>query len=187
VSRPRGQQIIAGALVARAAMKAVNIRSLDICPWAVREGIILHYLQTTLTETFVLAALADTIIVPSGPDGRFACLVSYPALYGSGTEISGEYSPVTLRQLLRGLAEYPAAVLARWAGQMDGTAISRVRGQPCGRTAGMLSSQLSRLDEASWPSGSMGRGDQQRERGGGPRAGPSARRWRAAPSAATSC
>jgi exopolyphosphatase / guanosine-5'-triphosphate,3'-diphosphate pyrophosphatase len=54
VSRPRGQQIIAGALVVRAAMKAVNVRSVDICPWALREGIILHYLQTTLNQTFVL-------------------------------------------------------------------------------------------------------------------------------------
>lgn len=54
VSRPRGQQIIAGAVVARAAMKAVNVRSVDICPWALRERIILHYLQTTLNETFVL-------------------------------------------------------------------------------------------------------------------------------------
>jgi exopolyphosphatase/guanosine-5'-triphosphate,3'-diphosphate pyrophosphatase len=54
VSRSRGQQIIAGALVARAAMKAVNVRSVDVCPWALREGIILHYLQTTLNDSFVL-------------------------------------------------------------------------------------------------------------------------------------
>jgi exopolyphosphatase/guanosine-5'-triphosphate,3'-diphosphate pyrophosphatase len=54
ISRPRAQQIIAGALVARAAMKAVNVRSVEISPWALREGIILHYLQTTLNESFVL-------------------------------------------------------------------------------------------------------------------------------------
>jgi exopolyphosphatase / guanosine-5'-triphosphate,3'-diphosphate pyrophosphatase len=35
-------------------MKAVNVPSVDICPWALREGIILHYLQTTLNESFVL-------------------------------------------------------------------------------------------------------------------------------------
>lgn len=35
-------------------MKAFNVRSVDVCPWALREGIILHYLQTTLNETFVL-------------------------------------------------------------------------------------------------------------------------------------
>jgi exopolyphosphatase/guanosine-5'-triphosphate,3'-diphosphate pyrophosphatase len=27
-------------------MKALNVGSVDICPWALREGIILHYLQT---------------------------------------------------------------------------------------------------------------------------------------------
>ena len=26
-------------------MKALNVGSVDICPWALREGIILHYLQ----------------------------------------------------------------------------------------------------------------------------------------------
>jgi exopolyphosphatase/guanosine-5'-triphosphate,3'-diphosphate pyrophosphatase len=54
ISQPRGRQIIAGALTARAAMKAVNVRSVDICPWALREGIILHYLQTTHNESFDL-------------------------------------------------------------------------------------------------------------------------------------
>ncbi len=52
VSRPRSRQIIAGALVARAAMKSLNVDSVDVCPWALREGIVLHYLQTTLNESF---------------------------------------------------------------------------------------------------------------------------------------
>lgn len=54
ISRPRARQVIAGAVVARAAMKAVNVPSVDICPWALREGIFLHYLQTTLNESFDL-------------------------------------------------------------------------------------------------------------------------------------
>ena len=54
VSQPRAQQIVAGALVARAAMKALNVSAVDVCPWALREGIILHYLQTRLNETFAL-------------------------------------------------------------------------------------------------------------------------------------
>lgn len=54
VSQPHGRQIIAGALTARAAMKAVNVRSVDICPWALREGIILHHLQATHNESFDL-------------------------------------------------------------------------------------------------------------------------------------
>jgi exopolyphosphatase/pppGpp-phosphohydrolase len=54
VSRSRSRQIVAGALVARAGMKALNVDSVDVCPWALREGIILHYLQTTFNQSFDL-------------------------------------------------------------------------------------------------------------------------------------
>lgn len=54
VSQNRARQIVAGAVVARAAMKALNVTGADVCPWALREGIILHYLQTRLTESLVL-------------------------------------------------------------------------------------------------------------------------------------
>jgi len=54
VSRSRSRQILAGAVVAKAAMKALNVRSVDVCPWALREGIVLHYLQTTHNESFDL-------------------------------------------------------------------------------------------------------------------------------------
>jgi exopolyphosphatase/guanosine-5'-triphosphate,3'-diphosphate pyrophosphatase len=54
VSRPRSHQILAGAVVARATMKALNVNVVDVCPWALREGIVLHYLQTTHQESFDL-------------------------------------------------------------------------------------------------------------------------------------
>lgn len=54
VSRSRSRQIVAGAVVAKAAMKALNVDSVDVCPWALREGIILHYLQATRGESFDL-------------------------------------------------------------------------------------------------------------------------------------
>ena len=54
VSRSRSRQILAGALVVRAGMKALNVDSVDVCPWALREGIILHYLQTTFNQPFDL-------------------------------------------------------------------------------------------------------------------------------------
>ena len=57
VSQPRARQIVAGAIVAKAAMKALHVRSVDVCPWALREGIILSYLQTTLNEPLVLPLL----------------------------------------------------------------------------------------------------------------------------------
>jgi exopolyphosphatase / guanosine-5'-triphosphate,3'-diphosphate pyrophosphatase len=87
VSRSRSRQIIAGAVVAGAGMKALNVGSVDVCPWALREGIILHYLQTTFNEPFDLplrplnGSTYDTDA--SGlPDGRHVMLVpaSSPAL-----------------------------------------------------------------------------------------------------------
>jgi exopolyphosphatase/guanosine-5'-triphosphate,3'-diphosphate pyrophosphatase len=54
VSRPRARQILAGAMVAKATMTALDVRRVDVCPWALREGIILHYLQTSLSESWEL-------------------------------------------------------------------------------------------------------------------------------------
>jgi exopolyphosphatase/guanosine-5'-triphosphate,3'-diphosphate pyrophosphatase len=45
VSSNRALQIVAGAIVARAAMEALEIEKLEICPWALREGIVLRRLD----------------------------------------------------------------------------------------------------------------------------------------------
>ncbi|MGJ9402962.1 Ppx/GppA phosphatase family protein [Arthrobacter sp. KK5.5] len=42
VSEVRAPQLLAGAVVAEEAMKAFGIKSLRICPWALREGLILR-------------------------------------------------------------------------------------------------------------------------------------------------
>lgn len=42
VSEIRARQLLAGALVADAAMHVFRVRSVDICPWALREGLILQ-------------------------------------------------------------------------------------------------------------------------------------------------
>lgn len=41
ISSDRSHQIVAGALVAEAAMRALDIDKVEICPWALREGVIL--------------------------------------------------------------------------------------------------------------------------------------------------
>jgi exopolyphosphatase/guanosine-5'-triphosphate,3'-diphosphate pyrophosphatase len=58
VSADRAPQIVAGALVAEASMRAMSLESVDICPWALREGVILRRLDsqtdgTALVETSV--------------------------------------------------------------------------------------------------------------------------------------
>lgn len=42
VSASRAHQLVAGAVVAQAAMDALGVEELDICPWALREGVILR-------------------------------------------------------------------------------------------------------------------------------------------------
>jgi exopolyphosphatase/guanosine-5'-triphosphate,3'-diphosphate pyrophosphatase len=46
VSMGRAYQLVAGALVAEAAMRALRVVELEICPWALREGVILRRLDT---------------------------------------------------------------------------------------------------------------------------------------------
>ncbi|MGB3437441.1 MAG: Ppx/GppA phosphatase family protein [Actinophytocola sp.] len=46
VSASRSHQLVAGALVAQATMRALSRQELEICPWALREGVILRRLDT---------------------------------------------------------------------------------------------------------------------------------------------
>ncbi len=45
VSEGRAPQLVAGALVAEAAMELLGVDTVDICPWALREGVILQRLD----------------------------------------------------------------------------------------------------------------------------------------------
>lgn len=45
VSASRAKQILAGALIAKITMTALGVSSVDLCPWALREGIMLRHLQ----------------------------------------------------------------------------------------------------------------------------------------------
>jgi exopolyphosphatase / guanosine-5'-triphosphate,3'-diphosphate pyrophosphatase len=46
VSRGRAPQLAAGAIVADAAMDLFGLAELEVCPWALREGVILRRLDT---------------------------------------------------------------------------------------------------------------------------------------------
>ena len=60
VSAERAPQIVAGALVAEASMRALSLEAVQICPWALREGIILRRLDSEADGTaLVQAARAD--------------------------------------------------------------------------------------------------------------------------------
>lgn len=50
VSDVRAQQMLAGALVALSAMRTFGVVQLEICPWALREGLILNRLDALMLE-----------------------------------------------------------------------------------------------------------------------------------------
>jgi exopolyphosphatase/guanosine-5'-triphosphate,3'-diphosphate pyrophosphatase len=49
VSTGRAPQLYAGALVAEAALDLLQVEQVDICPWALREGLILRRLDHLTT------------------------------------------------------------------------------------------------------------------------------------------
>jgi exopolyphosphatase / guanosine-5'-triphosphate,3'-diphosphate pyrophosphatase len=46
----RARQVLAGALVAQAAMSVLDLDAVELCPWALREGILLRRLSPLLTS-----------------------------------------------------------------------------------------------------------------------------------------
>ncbi|MEU0090657.1 Ppx/GppA family phosphatase [Kribbella sp. NPDC006257] len=51
VSASRAHQILAGAVIANTTLKALNVEQVDLCPWALREGIILRHLEQITNDT----------------------------------------------------------------------------------------------------------------------------------------
>ncbi|MDO0924455.1 Ppx/GppA family phosphatase [Streptomyces sp. TG1A-8] len=45
ISAPRAEQSLAGAVVGHTALKLMGLRRVVVCPWAVREGVLLRYLE----------------------------------------------------------------------------------------------------------------------------------------------
>ena len=59
INADRSHQIVAGALVAEAAMRALNVDKLEICPWALREGVILKRIDQGALEAHTKADKGD--------------------------------------------------------------------------------------------------------------------------------
>ncbi|MFF4255742.1 Ppx/GppA family phosphatase [Streptomyces sp. NPDC001663] len=45
ISAPRAEQSLAGAVVAHTAMKLIGLKTVTICPWAIREGVLLRHIE----------------------------------------------------------------------------------------------------------------------------------------------
>jgi exopolyphosphatase/guanosine-5'-triphosphate,3'-diphosphate pyrophosphatase len=70
VSAERAPQIVAGALVAEASMKALGIESVDICPWALREGLILRKLDSEADGSVLVGGNSASVETSVGDAGR---------------------------------------------------------------------------------------------------------------------
>jgi exopolyphosphatase/guanosine-5'-triphosphate,3'-diphosphate pyrophosphatase len=69
VSSRRAHQLVAGALVADGVMRALNVPQLEICPWALREGVILRRLD-------ILSGAAELAGAASAEDARLLTVTS---------------------------------------------------------------------------------------------------------------
>jgi len=72
VSARRANQLLGGALVASAVMRALGLPHLEICPWALREGVILRRLDmlTGTVDLAVAEAIDDVHLLSAvGDDG----------------------------------------------------------------------------------------------------------------------
>jgi exopolyphosphatase/guanosine-5'-triphosphate,3'-diphosphate pyrophosphatase len=66
VSRPRAHQILAGAIVAEAVMTTLDLEHVTICPWALREGVLLRELDALDGATPQPELIAYTEPTPAG-------------------------------------------------------------------------------------------------------------------------
>lgn len=67
VSGPRARQILAGAVVAQQTMQTLGISSVEICPWALREGVTLCYLETSFSGIPMLPIQPVDLDTPAQP------------------------------------------------------------------------------------------------------------------------
>ena len=70
VARERAQQILAGAVTAEATMRALKVNAVEVCPWALREGILLRRLSPLLTPD----SLHQIKLLQAAADPRVAIL-----------------------------------------------------------------------------------------------------------------
>ncbi|MEU9955150.1 Ppx/GppA family phosphatase [Streptomyces sp. NPDC050982] len=80
ISTPRAAQSLAGAIVGHTAMKLMALRTVTVCPWAVREGVLLRHIEdgedwwTEITrDTRTAVAPADPLrlaILPAPPGAQ---------------------------------------------------------------------------------------------------------------------
>jgi exopolyphosphatase/guanosine-5'-triphosphate,3'-diphosphate pyrophosphatase len=75
VSASRARQILAGAVVAETALRELDLAEVEICPWALREGILLRRLSPLLTPD----SLHQIKLIRAAADGDVVALDDHRA------------------------------------------------------------------------------------------------------------
>ncbi|MFE9453733.1 Ppx/GppA family phosphatase [Streptomyces sp. NPDC006739] len=76
ISAPRARQSLAGAVVGHTALKLMGLRRVVVCPWAIREGVLLRYIEDgadwwtdTTTDISTNATAPAPVPVPAPSTG----------------------------------------------------------------------------------------------------------------------
>lgn len=64
ISAPRAAQSLAGAVVAHTAMKLTGLEGVTICPWAIREGVMLRHIEDGTGWWAEVSRLEDEVVPP---------------------------------------------------------------------------------------------------------------------------
>ncbi|KUN86225.1 hypothetical protein [Streptomyces griseoruber] len=67
ISAPRAAQSLAGAVVGHTAMKLTGLRRVTVCPWAIREGVMLRHIEDGASWWAQVSSLTDGAPGPPEP------------------------------------------------------------------------------------------------------------------------
>ncbi|WP_189704277.1 Ppx/GppA phosphatase family protein [Streptomyces anandii] len=72
ISAPRAAQSLAGAVVGHTAMKLTGLRKVTLCPWAIREGVLLRHIEDGASWWAEVSRLGDEATPPDPVPLRIA-------------------------------------------------------------------------------------------------------------------
>ncbi|MBO4257397.1 Ppx/GppA phosphatase family protein [Streptomyces griseorubiginosus] len=76
ISAPRAAQSLAGAVVGHTAMKLTGLKSVSVCPWAIREGVLLRHIEDGPSWWAEVIRLNEAPVAPEPVPLRIAAATS---------------------------------------------------------------------------------------------------------------
>jgi exopolyphosphatase / guanosine-5'-triphosphate,3'-diphosphate pyrophosphatase len=76
ISAPRAEQSLAGAMVGHTAMKLTGLKTVSVCPWAIREGILLRHIEDGASWWAEINRLNESPLAPDPVPLRIATATS---------------------------------------------------------------------------------------------------------------